>query len=143
MMCDECHGLIDESGYCGSCGLEAPDFEDRKFIRQVAVGALAQGHEESSLRTHGNTELKQGRASRGFVCNRCREMFENQSRSDVVVEFESKVQGFEQPGSNLYTFWLKSELQYHIRTVHGGKLWADKVIRQTNAGTFQKGLGEK
>ncbi len=70
-------------------------------------------------------------------------MFETQSRSDVVVEFESKVQGFEQPGSNLYTFWLKSELQYHIQTVHGGKLFGDKVIRGISAGSLQKGSGEK
>ncbi len=77
-------------------------------------------------------------------------MFQNQSRNDVVVEFESKVQGFEQPGSNLYTFWLKSELQYHIRTVHGGKLWADSINRvvgtlnkDNTSGSLQKESGEK
>jgi hypothetical protein len=130
MKCDECDGIVDEAtGFCISCGLEAPDWKDRRFNKQVLHGSKFSGEEESRQRRSRKTELKQGRANRGFVCNRCREMFQGQTRDDSVMEFESKIRGFEQPGSNLYTFRVKQDLDNHKRMVHSGKPYADKYIR--------------
>src|SRR5207247_1141138 len=116
MECDECNGKIDEvTGFCTSCGLESLDWKELRFIKQVLHGSKSSGEEESRQRISRKAELKSGRANRGFVCNRCREMFQSESRDDSVMEFESKVQGYEQPGSNLYTFRVKQDLESHIR----------------------------
>ncbi len=144
MKCDECSGKIDETtGFCMSCGLESPDWKELRFSKQVLHGSKFSGEEESRQRKSRKGELKSGRANRGFVCNRCREMFQSESRDDSVMEFESKIQGYEQPGSNLYTFRVKQDLEAHIRLIHLGKPWADKYIRGLVADSHQKGSGEK
>src|SRR5207249_10994782 len=110
-------------------GFETPDTKEQRFIESAKNQGYFSGSVETRQRKSRKTELNQGRANRGFVCNRCREMLQSESRDDSVVEFESKVQGFEQPGSNLYTFRVKQDLESHIRLVHLGKPWADKHIR--------------
>jgi hypothetical protein len=144
MKCNECHGRIDEiTGFCVLCGLEAPDWKERRFNKTVLHGSGFSGEEESRQRKSRKTELKQGPGNRGFVCNRCREMFQSETRDDSVMEFESKIKGFEQPGSNLYTFRIKQDLSLHKHLFHSGKPFADKYIRMLSADSNQKGSGEQ
>lgn len=140
--CDECSGLIDQSGYCTQCGLESLGSKETQFIKSAITGANEVGEVESRHRKVRIVALKQGRWNRGFVCNRCRELFENSARNDAVVEFESRSRGFEQPGTSLYTFMTRQDLRAHIFLFHEGKRFADKLIRRMNAEPFQKESGE-
>ncbi len=141
--CDECGGPIDQAtGFCIACGLEASNFKDRRFDKAVLHGTKTAGEEESRYRKARKSELKSGRANRGYVCNRCRELFQSTVRDDSIVEADSRITGFEQPGTNLYTFRLKQEYEDHVRLIHnpGRKgFWnrADKHIREL--GRLNKG----
>lgn len=137
MICDECRGIIDQkSGFCTSCGLEAVNFDESEFSRSVFVGSRDSGMEESRDRASRKVALKAGRGNRGFICNRCREMFDESVHTDITSDLYSSVSRFEEAGTNLYTFRLKQDLDEHIRLIHQGKPWADTTIRKL--GTFNK-----
>jgi len=147
--CDECFGEIDQTGFCKLCGLEASDFKDRRFNKAVLAGAIVAGEEETRYRKARKVELKSGRANRGYVCNRCRDMFQDIVFEDSVVEQNSNLTGREEAGTNLFTFRLKQEYEDHVRLIHGGKRFADKAnrklgkyIKDTTADTF-RGKAEK
>ncbi len=122
MNCDECYGLIDESGYCSQCGLEGPDFKEQLFMKS----AKNQGYFSGAIETRqrGARRERTYGSGRGYTCILCLEVFKSVSRPEAdaeVLELESKMSGYEEPGSDFAHFLLKQDLEIHIKIIHGGR----------------------
>jgi len=129
--CDECGEPIDQSwDCCHNCGLEIKQIDD--FVSVISAKTEANLSSENAKFSDEQEDRERkirmkavyGK-QRGFVCHRCERLFER-VKADNIVRMPGD--SFEQPGTNFYTFILRQELDFHIKTFHKGNWYLDRSI---------------